>query len=321
MTGPIFLKPALVDTIWGGTRLMTEYGFQTTKDNIAAAWMLSCHPDGESVVTGGEFDGMTLTRVVADHPEYVGSKYAGGTFPVLIKLIDAEKDLSIQVHPDDAYAAKNEPKDPRGKTEAWYVIDARRDAKLIYGFRNRYTKEQFREAIESKTLTQITNDVHVKPGNVVFIPSGTLHAICRGVFLAEVQQSCNTTYRVYDYDRLDDKGELRPLHIDKAVDVTKCEPPEGGVTPLGKPEALPFGSKTLLTECEYFSSSLYEINGEAELQAGPESFVSVIALNGSGSIKWQGETRQLDKGDSVFIPANADAFCLSGNLRLLVTTL
>lgn len=320
MKEPIFLKPALASTIWGGTRLMTSFGYQTEEDNIAEAWVLSCHPDGESVVTGGVYDGRTLTDVLAENPAYVGMKHTGDTFPILIKLIDADRDLSIQVHPDDAYAAAHEP-DVRGKTEAWYIIDAAKDAKLIYGFRDHYTKEQFRAAIENKTLTQIVNSVTVKPGDVAFIPSGTLHAICEGIFLAEVQQSCNTTYRVYDYDRPGKDGKPRPLHIDKAVDVTRCDPPDGDLSPAGPSERIPGGTKQLLTTCDYFTSHLYKLDGPAEFCAGDESFVSLVVLEGCGTINLGQKAYSLNKADSVFIPAGCGAFTISGRLTLFATTL
>ena len=190
----LFLKPALNETIWGGNRLRNDFKMQTELKNIAEAWVLSCHEDGESIVSGGEFDGQSLSHVLEKE---IGMSALGRNcegydkiddFPILIKLIDADDRLSVQVHPDDDYAAANE-KDVRGKTEAWYIIDCDNDAELIYGFNNDLTKEEFREAIENGTLLEKVNRTKVKPGDVAFISAGTLHAIGKGILLAEVQQS------------------------------------------------------------------------------------------------------------------------------------
>lgn len=323
--GIIFLKPALKETIWGGNRIRNDFKMETDLGNIAEAWVLSCHEDGESTVTGGEFDGKTLSEVLEKE---IGMEALGtnckcddiSDFPILIKLIDADDKLSVQVHPDDEYAAANE-KDVRGKTEAWYIIDCDGGTELIYGFKDDITKDEFREAIENGTLLDKVNRAKVQPGDVAFISSGTLHAIGKGILLAEVQQSCNTTYRVFDYNRTGLDGKPRELHIDKAVDVTKCCPPEGTLEPAGMPVKHDGYTSILLSECPYFTMTSLEIEKSYTDTADEKSFVSLIALDGEGEIKCGEETRKIKKGDSIFIPANSGIFSVSGELKILHTTI
>ena len=221
---PFELIPPIKDYIWGGTKLREEFGKESGLERLAESWELSCHKDGVSVISGGEFDGMTLSEFVEEHPEALGKNCGRFEFfPVLIKLIDARDDLSVQVHPDDDYAMRVEG--GYGKTEVWYVIDCEEGAELIYGFAEETDSDTFRRAIEEGTLLDIVNRVPVKKGDVFFIEAGTLHAIGKGILIAEIQQNSNTTYRVYDYGRLGADGKPRELHIDKALDVTRCTPP------------------------------------------------------------------------------------------------
>ncbi len=319
----LFLKPALVKKdAWGGRRLIDDYGMKTDLPNVGEAWMLSCHEDGESHVIGGEYDGYTLERALAHMDgDPVGLKARDfEDFPLLIKLIDARDDLSVQVHPDDEYAEEHE-RDKRGKTECWYILDADEGSELIYGFRHDMASDEFRRAIADNTLLEYCNRVKVHPGDTAFIPSGTLHAIGKGILLAEVQQSCNTTYRVYDYDRLVD-GEKRELHIDKAVDVTNCTPPEYSLEPEGMPVMHDGYRSLLLRECDYFIMSLVEVEGVYADSADEDSFVSIIVLEGEGEITGSdGGIFPVRKGDSIFIPADDGNFYVSGKVKLLVTTL
>ena len=217
---PLLLKAPIKDYIWGGTRLKTEFGFETEKEIAAEGWMLSCHKDGTNTVLNGEFAGKILTEVLDIWgKEALGKNAERFTyFPLLIKLIDAKDKLSVQVHPDDSYALKNEGE--YGKTEMWYVVDCDEGASLIYGFNKEISKEEFESRIKDNTLSEVCNYVPVKKGDVFFIGAGTLHAIGEGILIAEVQQNSNTTYRVSDYGRLGADGNPRPLHIEKAVDVT-----------------------------------------------------------------------------------------------------
>jgi len=222
---PLLLKPPVKDYLWGGSRLKTEFGFQTEKEIAAEAWVLSCHKDGSCIVSNGEFAGKTLPEVL----ELWGDNALGEKatkfpyFPLLIKLIDAKQKLSIQVHPDDEYALANEGE--FGKTEMWYVVDCDEGAELIYGFSENISKEEFERRIKDNTLTEVCNSVPVHKGDVFFISAGTLHAIGEGILIAEVQQNSNTTYRVSDYRLIDADGKPRPMHIEKAVDVTNSDKP------------------------------------------------------------------------------------------------
>ena len=322
----LFLKPALKETIWGGNRLRSDFKMETELKNIAEAWVLSCHEDGESIVSGGEYDGKSLSHVLEKE---IGMKALGTNcegydkiedFPILIKLIDADDRLSVQVHPDDEYAAANE-KDVRGKTEAWYIIDCDADAELIYGFNDDLTKEEFREAIENGTLLDKVNRTKVKPGDVAFISAGTLHAIGKGILLAEVQQSCNTTYRVFDYNRTGLDGKPRELHVEKALDVTNTVPP----TRNGDADSEPVikGDATLqdLCSCEFFKMETIDVNGNYSFEVNEESFVSLLVLNGSGVVTAGGTSLDVKAGDSVFIPANCGETVLNGEFKVLVSTL
>ncbi len=322
--GILFLKPALKETIWGGNRLKSDFGMETDLNNIAEAWMLSCHEDGESTVIGGEYDGETLSDVIEKElgMECLGTNCRDYTkiedFPILIKLIDAQDKLSVQVHPDDEYAAANE-KDIRGKTEAWYIIDCDEDAELIYGFKDDITKDEFRRSIENGTLLEKVNIAKVKPGDVAFISSGTLHAIGKGIFLAEVQQSCNTTYRVFDYNRTGLDGKPRQLHIDKAVDVTKCTTPDMPLSPEGMPVKHDGYTSVLLSECQYFTMTLIDSSSLFTDFSDEKSFTSLIILGGEGEIKCGSETYRVKKGDSIFIPAGSGEYTVSGNVKILHT--
>lgn len=210
------LTPSCQDYLWGGSRLRTDFGIKSDLEPLAEAWVLSCHPDGPSYLP----DGTTLADYAAAHPEALGTDCAKfEQFPILTKFIDASSNLSIQVHPSNDYALKNEHQ--YGKSEMWYVLDCVPGAYLYYGFTHEISKEEFAERIKNNTLTEVLNAVPVHKGDCFFIPSGTLHAICQGIVVVEVQQNSNVTYRVYDYGRVGADGKPRALHIEKALDVTR----------------------------------------------------------------------------------------------------
>ena len=316
---PFFLKAPIKDYIWGGTKLRTLFGKESDYERLAESWELSCHPDGECTICGGEFDGMKLSGFISQHPEAVGTGFkSGDRFPVLVKLIDAEKDLSVQVHPDNDYARKHE--NDSGKTEMWYVISADIGSELIYGFKEELTKEEFRQAIEDNTLMDKVNRVPVRQGDVFFIKPGTLHAIGKGILIAEIQQSSNVTYRVYDYGRLGADGKPRELHIEKALDVTNTVPAE--------PKSPVYGMELdgvvtqLLADCEYFNVNRHRIIKELELYADKSSFVHVLMIGGSGGeLIADNYTLPLTMGSSVFVPAGTGAFAIKGNCDIIVTTI
>ena len=277
--------------------------------------MLSCHKDGMNIVLNGEHKGKTLNEVL----EIWGESALGNNaekfsyFPILIKLIDAKQKLSVQVHPDDEYALANEGE--FGKTEMWYIVDCEPDAKLAYGFKKNINKAQFEKRIKDNTLDEVINYVPVKKGDVFFIEAGTLHAIGEGILIAEVQQNSNTTYRVSDYGRVGADGKPRELHIDKALEVTNLKTPN---IPYGDIGRVIVNNKNTIKElavCDKFFANLLELNTQIELYS-PESFVSLIVLDGNVSIKWSDSEIIAKKGDSVFVPACLKAV-LSGQAEIL----
>lgn len=300
---PLLLKPAVKDYLWGGTRLKTEYKYETDKEIAAEAWVLSCHKDGADRVENGSLAGKTLSEVI----ELWGDKAIGEKavkfpyFPLLIKLIDAKDRLSVQVHPDDEYALKNEGE--FGKTEMWYVVDCDEGAQLIYGFNREVSKEEFERRIRDNTLPEICNYVPVHKGDVFFISAGTLHAIGAGILIAEVQQNSNTTYRVSDYGRLGADGKPRPLHIEKALEVTNRMPPVVPYGNVGEIKQGQFGSVRKLASCDLFTAELLSLDGETELSLS-DSFISLLVLDGELDLEWDGGVLSAKKGGSIFIPAD-----------------
>lgn len=313
------LRPTIKETLWGGRKLIDDFGMQTDKDNAAEAWLLSCHKDGPSYAVGGEYDGKTLADIIEiEGKQVLGTNNAEiNGFPVLIKIIDACDKLSVQVHPGDEYARRVE--NENGKTEAWYVLEAEEGAELIYGLNKDMTREAFAENIENGTLLDNCNRVKVKPGDVVFIPSGILHAIGAGILLAEVQQSSNTTYRVFDYERRDKNGNKRELHVKKACDVVTLNHIDADFSPEGDIINLDGATKQALTHCRFFSMTKLCVNGTFTDSAGVKSFVSILVLDGQGSISDGKNTIELKKGASVFIPASFGKYTLSGSFTALET--
>ena len=218
------LTPSCKDYLWGGSRLRSDFGIKSDLNPLAEAWVLSCHPDGPSYVANGEYAGETLSEYILMEGKKVTGTHSRhySQFPLLIKFIDAKDDLSIQVHPDDEYAMKNEGQ--YGKTEMWYIVDCEEGASLYYGFSREVSKAEFEERIKNKTLLEVLNKVEVHKGDVLFIEPGTIHAIGKGNLIAEIQENSNVTYRVYDYGRKDANGKERDLHIEKALQVTKRVP-------------------------------------------------------------------------------------------------
>ena len=311
---PIKLAPAFKDYLWGGERLRTEYGKDTALTPLAESWELSAHKDGESRIVGGAYDGYSLSAYVAAAGRSVLGTRAEGLdyFPILIKLIDAKGDLSVQVHPSDAYALEHEGE--YGKTEMWYVLDCDEGASLCCGFSRDVTKDELTTAIANGTLTDLLRRVPVKKGDVFFIPAGTVHAIGAGIVICEIQQNSNTTYRVYDYNRRDKDGNLRPLHVEKALEVaTLAKAPEH--------EDTPDGADVLLASCEYFTVRRLSVDGECPLVATEESFHTFTVTEGAGSVRSADTTLSLKKGETVFVPAGSGCYTLEGTLTAILSTL
>ena len=291
------LYPECKDYIWGGEKLKEKYGKATDKSPCAESWELSFHKDGMTKLA----DGSVLAEAVS--AEQIGTNAAKfENFPVLIKFIDAKADLSVQVHPSDEYALKNE--NSYGKTEMWYVVEADEGAGIYLGFKESITKEEFAEAIREKKLTELLNFFEVKAGDCFFIPSGTIHAIGKGCLICEIQQNSNLTYRVYDYGRVDKFGKERELHVDKALAVTNTE----------KFAPTTFEDDTL-GECEYFSVRKLTLSGNIELYADKSSFNAVTCISGEGEIDGQ----KLCTGDTFFVPAGYGEYTLTGNAEIILT--
>ena len=312
----IKLNPVFKDYIWGGNRLKDDFGFDTGFDKTAEGWMLACHRDGMNTADGGKYDGMTLESII----EKEGlEKFAGKSclrfpyFPVLIKLIDAFDNLSIQVHPDDEYARRVE--NEFGKTEIWYVLDALDGAELIYGFKKKITKDEFREAIKNNTLLDKLNRVKVKRGDLFFIEAGTVHAIGKGALIAEIQQNSNSTYRVYDYGRIGKDGKPRELHVEKALDVSKTEPPKYGIKPFEEENEHGGYISQKLCKCELFTVDRYSVKSEVKLSTGEDSFNHILVIGGEGKING----KEAKKGGSFFVPANFGEYEISGEIEVLIT--
>lgn len=308
------LNPVFKDYLWGGTKLRDEYGFESDLEKLAEGWMLSCHKDGENTISNGKYKNKTLTTVINENPDFLGENGKKFEyFPILIKLIDAKNDLSVQVHPNNEYAMRVEKE--YGKTECWYVLDCDENAELIYGFNREISSEEFKERIANNTFLETVNKVKVKKGDLFFIEAGTLHAIGSGILLAEIQQNSNTTYRVYDYGRLGADGKPRELHVEKAIDVTNCTPPTRSTNPEGELIVENGYNSQMLTKCDLFNVEKIIVSDTYSAIADDKSFVSVLVTDGKGEI----DNISIKKGDSLFIPANYGKFIVTGNVEIIVT--
>jgi len=301
------LKPVCKNIIWGGKRLAEEYGKSCGENKkIAESWELAAHKNGSNIIENGEYAGKSLEKLFKLNKSIVAPGYNADKFPLLIKFIDAEQDLSVQVHPDDDYAGKFAGES--GKTEMWYIIDAKPGAKIIYGLNGDYTREDLINLINGGRFEECLNYIDVKPGDVYFIPAGLVHAIGAGILIAEIQQNSDTTYRFYDYNRLGDDFKPRELHINQALDVCIKT----------KTEYINQQKQNILSECEYFKAQKIIITNLLCLCF--ESFVSVVCLDGEGEI-FHGENKyKIKKGDSYFIPAGVE-FKIAGNLEIIMTTI
>ena len=300
------LTPSFKDYIWGGTKLMRDYGV-SDMERVAEAWVLSAHPDGPSYLPDGTTFAETLKS--AD----LGAKAASfKDFPQLIKLIDAQSDLSVQVHPSDEYALANEGQ--FGKTEMWYILDCEEGAGIYYGFEKDVTRAEMEEAIRTNTLTDILRFVPVQKGESYFIPSGTIHAIGKGLLIAEIQQNSNVTYRVYDYGRKDAQGNTRPLHVEKALEVSDLTRAADAVEPTQI--VVDGGVFTEVSTCQYFTVTELKADGTVTI-GKPDTFTAVLVLEGEGTIDGEAFGRY----DTFFIPADAGEIQLSGCFKALLSTL
>lgn len=320
---PFLLTPAGKDYLWGGNRLRTEFNKDIPLEPLAETWECSTHPDGPSVVASGTYEGMSLPQVLKKHPEYLGTHPGlADELPILIKFIDAKKDLSVQVHPDDNYAREYE-NGQLGKTEMWYVMDAAPDAQLIYGFYHDITKEQLHKSLMDGTVEKYLQKVKIQKDDVFFIESGTVHAIGAGALIAEIQENSNLTYRMFDYNRVDKNGKMRELHIDKALDVVNRKGSAAPRQPLRLLKYKKGSASELLCRCKYFQVERYLLNTESsrklvEFQTADNSFQVFLCLDGCGVVFMEdGDSLNFFKGDCIFVPAHSVSMKFHGKARFL----
>lgn len=293
------LSPAYKDYLWGGSKLRDVFKKECDYDVIAESWELSAHPDGQSIVASGRYKGLTFGEyLIKIGDENLGWKcQKEREFPLLIKLIDAKNNLSVQVHPGDDYALEHE--NEYGKSELWHIISAEEDSYIYVGFNRDVTKEEVLGCIEDGTITKLLNKVNVKAGEDYYIPAGTVHAIGQGILICEVQQNSNSTYRLYDYDRVDKYGNKRRLDIDKALDVIDYNAYRGN------------------EKCKYFDVKSIKCNDKVRINMNEESFYSIVILDGSGTVNADGISMDIEKGDCIFVPKRSSAITLTGNMEFL----
>ncbi len=319
------MKPAAKDYLWGGSRLNDDFGKEINISPLAETWECSTHPDGQSVIATGAESGKTLGEVLRLHPEFMGShplQTMNGKpdLPILIKLIDAKQNLSVQVHPDDAYALANE--NSLGKTEMWYVLSAGKDAALVYGFKQDMNETSVKHALAKGTVECYLNRVSVHKDDVFYIESGTVHALGAGVVVAEIQESSNLTYRLYDYDRTDKNGKQRELHVEKALRVMKMASSAAPRQPMRVLKYTKGCASELLIRCKYFQVERLLLNTDVYRQmtgykTESNSFHALLCTDGCGVMIGESFILNFFKGDCIFVPADSVPLKLHGKAQLL----
>lgn len=312
---PLKFRPALKERVWGG-RALERFGFDLPEGPIGEAWTIADHANGVSIVQNGELAGKGLDEVRERFGrKWLGSRFAEageGRFPLLVKLLDCNDDLSVQVHPSDDYPGL--PPGEPGKTEMWYVLDAKPGAKIIYGLKPGWTRERLSEAIRENRVMEALESVEAKPGDTFFIPAGTVHALCAGVLVAEIQQNSDTTYRIYDYDRPGLDGKPRELHIEDSLNVIRYDNAGArcATTELARPHEW-----LELANCPYFLTEKALVDGNWPLQSFPDTFSILITAEGEGTLSWADGELPLVTGDCVLLPANLGDYALSGRMTVL----
>jgi mannose-6-phosphate isomerase len=317
MLYPLRFEPVYQERIWGGTGLRDEFGRALPGDKIGESWEITCRDNGDSRVAAGPLQGKYLSELVKDFgPELLGQKIAGTAhgdngFPLLLKILDAQEILSVQVHPDHEFATGHEGS--AGKSEVWYILKARPGAKIIYGLRPGVTKEEFVAALNHGRLAECLNEVEVRPGEIYPIPPGLVHALGKGIMVVELQQNSDLTYRVFDWNRVDGHGQARPLHVEKALQVIAF----GQELPRRlTPEAA--AGDGFLLENEFFSLFYQRVTGEKKMSQSPESFTILTVVAGAGELRHGGKVYPLRYGDSYLLPACLGQYALVGSIKLLL---
>ena len=312
MSEPLFLQSVMQEKIWGGTKLRDEFGYEIPSDKVGEYWAISAHPHGVSTIKNGRFAGQGLDKVYAEHRELFGNSNEP-VFPLLTKILDANDWLSVQVHPDDHYAMEHEGE--LGKTECWYVIAADEGAEIIYGH-SAQSREELRQQIEKKEWEKLLTKVPVKAGDFFYVPSGTMHAIGSGILILETQQSSDTTYRVYDFDRKDAKGNLRELHLEKSIDVLNIGAPANSRPVTVKADDL---RSTILVSNDFFAVYKWEVSGKVDIEK-TAAYLLVSVLAGRGVLTVDGETYPIAKGDHFILPSDVEEWTFEGkDLEMIVS--
>lgn len=318
MQEPIFFEPIYKDYIWGGNRLKNDLQKNTPFEKTAESWEISSNKNGETIIQNGEYQGKTIDAIWENkeiRKKLFGTKTENlEKFPLLVKFIDAETNLSVQVHPDDIYAKERE--NSLGKTEMWYIIDCKPDAQIIYGLKKGILKKKLPNILTSKKIVDHLNFVNVEPGDCIYIPSGTIHAILGDTLICEIQQNSDLTYRVYDWERVGKDGKSRELHTQKAIDVTQVEQE----LKIERTKTMKTGKKEIINS-PYFKIDKLKIENNVTEESNPETFFILNVVKGNGKIKVQEREYSLKLGDSFIIPSNLGKYELKGNLEILKTYL
>jgi len=311
---PLQFQPILKDRIWGGTKLKDYLNKPISSDVTGESWEISTVENDVSVIANGIFEGKSLNELINEFPEQVlGAKVYkqfGKQFPLLFKYLDAREDLSIQVHPNDELAKSRH--NSFGKTEMWYVMQADDDARLIVGFKEKSSQKAYLENLENKTLLDILDTKKVKKGDVFFLETGTVHAIGAGTVIAEIQQTSDITYRLYDFDRVDANGNTRELHVDLALDAINYN-----VVDAQKNYSTIDNKANVMVDCPYFTTNFIPLNGTMKLKNEKESFLVYMCVEGSFELHYGKETFSYKTGDTVLIPAEMSEFEIQGKASIL----
>jgi mannose-6-phosphate isomerase len=311
---PLVFEPILQDRIWGGTKLRDDLGKNIPTPTTGESWELSAVEGNVSVVKNGAFEGKPLTELLEQYPdEILGTavhQRFGKQFPLLFKFLDAREDLSIQVHPNDELA--KERHNSFGKTEMWYVMQADEGSRIIVGFNHKSSAQEYLEKLESKQLIDILNQVPAKKGDVFFLETGTIHAIGAGIVIAEIQQTSDITYRIYDWDRVDANGNGRQLHVQEALDAMNYN-----TTDTEKTYGTEANKNNSMVDCPYFTTNFLPLDGKAEVTKNGDSFTVYICTEGEYTVDIEGTTYSFKKGNTVLVPAAVTAFALAGTATLL----
>ncbi|MBQ6379764.1 MAG: class I mannose-6-phosphate isomerase [Prevotella sp.] len=311
-------EPLLKQTIWGGDRIIPFKHLDTQMERVGESWEISGVKDNETIVSNGKDKGKSLNQLVREQKDRLVGKENfqrfGNEFPLLIKFIDARQDLSIQVHPTDEIAQRQGKS--RGKTEMWYALDSAPDAQLYNGLKKKITPDEYKEMVENDTITDALARYAVHEGDVFFIPAGRIHAIGTGCFVAEIQQTSDVTYRIYDFKRKDKDGNYRELHTKEAaesIDYTVLPNYRAGYQPKQN-------EGVQLVECPYFTTSVYDLTEPMTLDySGLDSFVILIAVKGQGTLTADEETITFQMGDTVLLPATTEEVKVEGTVKFLET--